>query len=144
MSGWGGWRVASCCLVVAGLLAGCGDGRPKRYPVSGRVLIDGQPLEVGFIRLIADDARPSYGHLGPGGRFALTCYEGKDGSVPGTHRVVVTAVGLLEDGQSRRWFAPKKYADPSTTDVTVSIDGPTDSLEINLTWDGGAPFVERD
>jgi hypothetical protein len=27
--------------------------------------------------------------------------------------------------------------------LTIDIDGPTDALVINLSWDGGKPFIEN-
>ncbi len=129
-------------LLLAGAAAGCGDGRPRRVPVSGRVLIDGKPLTLGYIRFVPDEGRPSGGDLGPDGRFRLTCYDGYDGAVVGTHRVEVAAREILGT-DTLRWHAPKKYLQFDTSDVSVEIAGATDALQIDLTWDGGAPFSER-
>lgn len=129
-------------LAAAVLLAGCGDYRPERVPVSGRVVIDGQPLEHGFVRFIAAKDRPSVAELGPDGRFELTCFTQKDGSVLGKHIVTVTAAESLGP-QAQKWHAPKRYADPATSDLSVTIDGPTEDLLLELTWGGGKPFVER-
>ena len=30
-----------------------------------------------------------------------------------------------------------------TSGLTCEISGPTDALTINLTWDGGKPFIEH-
>lgn len=124
------------------LLAGCGDGRPERVAVSGRVLIDGQPVEHGTIRFIAPNDRPAVGELGPDGRFELSCFANSDGSVRGTHTVTVTAVETLSP-QSLKWHAPKAYSDPATSGLTATIDGPTDDLTFELTWGGRQPFVEN-
>jgi hypothetical protein len=35
--------------------------------------------------------------------------------------------------------APKKYTEPDTVDITE----PTDSLVIELSWEGGQPFIEN-
>jgi hypothetical protein len=72
----------------------------------------------------------------------LTCFGGDDGSVLGTHRVTVTAVESLGPNR-QRWHAPKKYADLETSPLEVEIDGPTEDLRIELSWDGGEPFVEN-
>lgn len=123
--------------------SGCGDGRPKRVPVSGQVLIDGKPLTWGFVRLLPENGRPATGEIGPDGRFTLTTFEDGDGAVLGTHDVIVLANEQLSE-TTRRWHAPKKYTNAATSGLTQTIDGPTDSLVINLTWDGGHPFTERD
>jgi hypothetical protein len=45
-------------------------------------------------------------------------------------------------GTSQRWLAPKKYADYSTSGLEVDVKAATNSVRLDLTWDGGAPFVE--
>jgi len=124
------------------LSAGCSDGRPTRVPVAGKVLIDGKPLALGYIRFIPDGARASGGEIGPDGRFVLTCYDGTDGAVIGTHRIEVTACEVINPN-TRRWHVPKKYGKHDTSGLSVEVKEPTDSLVIDLSWDGGAPFIER-
>src|SRR5689334_20776074 len=72
------------------LVAGCSDGRPRRVPVSGQILIDGKPLTFGDLQFVTDGARPSYGKVDSNGHFTLTCYDGNDGVVPGLHRVGIS------------------------------------------------------
>ena len=128
-------------LVIA-LVAGCGDGRPSRVPVSGRVLIDGQPLESGNIRVHAAANRAASGKIEADGRFTLSTYEFGDGVVVGQHPVTVTGSKLL-NSQTMRWYAPKKYASGESSGLTLDISEPTDAAEINLSWEGGKPFDER-
>ena len=127
---------------MAAVLTGCGDGRPERVPVSGRVLIDGKPLKYGSVMLVPEGARPSTGRLDEQGRFTLSCYDRNDGVVRGRHRVAVTAAEPLGENACR-WLAPPKYSDHRTSGLQVEIDAPTDSLCIDLTWSGGAPYVEK-
>ena len=61
-------------IVSALFAAGCGEDRPDRVQVSGQVLIDGQPLTCGFVRIMPENARPSTGAIGPDGRFKLTTF----------------------------------------------------------------------
>lgn len=122
-------------------VVGC-DDRPRRVAASGRVLIDGKPLEYGFVQVVPEGDRPAIGQLGPGGRFTLTTFDENDGVVPGTHPVAVIAMESI-DAVSQRWHAPKKYMSHETSGLTITVEEPTDSLEINLSWEGGQPFVER-
>jgi hypothetical protein len=125
--------------------AGCSDGRPKRVPVSGQVLIDGQPVESGYIRVLPEEARAATSALGTGGRFTLKTYEEGDGCVPGTHCVTVIAVKSL-NSTTKKWFAPKKYANRGMSGLTIEVNGPRDDVEIHLTWKGSGhdqPFIER-
>jgi hypothetical protein len=129
-------------FTTAIFLVGCGGGRPSRVPVSGEVYIDGKPLAAGTVMLVPKGARPSSGAIDAQGHFTLTCYDGKDGAVPGKHAVAVVGMQQI-DAKSQRWLAPQKYADHRTSGLEATIDGATDSLRIDLTWAGGAPFVEK-
>lgn len=131
----------SVFLLTLIVVFGCSDGRPPRVLVSGNVVIDGQPLKCGSVRFIPAGARPSRGSLDQNGRFTLTCFDPNDGVVLGTHRVEVA--GCEELGPSKVfWHAPQKYADANTSGIAKEISGPTDSLLIELTWDGGKPFLQ--
>ena len=80
--------------------------------------------------------------LGPGGRFTLSTFKDGDGCVLGKHRVAVIS-REIKSPTSQLWHAPKKYIRPDTSGLEVDVSGPTDNLEINLTWDGGKPFLEQ-
>jgi hypothetical protein len=134
---------AACALLILGALAGCGDGRPQRVPVSGQVLIDGKPLTHGYVQFAPGDTRASTGALDANGRFTLTCYELGDGAVTGKHKVTVMAQEPIGQ-ETIKWHAPKKYANVATSGLEQEITGPTDSLTIELTWGGEkGPLVER-
>jgi hypothetical protein len=125
--------------------AGCGDGRPKRVPVSGRVLIDGQPLSVGTVQVVPHGNRPASGVLDKDGHFVLTTFEKDDGCVLGRHRVAVIAHKNLGP-TALQWFAPKKYMSIATSGLKIEVNGPRNNLEIHLTWKGSGhkqPFVEH-
>lgn len=128
--------------MISLLLAGCGDGRPERVKVSGRVLIDGKPLSYGTIRFVPEGARPSYARIGQDGSFTLTCFGDEDGIIPGTHRVEINAGEALSETKVK-WHAPGKYASYKTSGITETIEKSTDSLTIELSWDGKEPYVQR-
>lgn len=116
-------------------LAGCGDGGPKIVPVSGTVTLDGQPLTYGHVQVMPAGWRPASGRLDGSGRFTLTTTAPNDGCAVGTHPVVVLAGESLTP-ETMKWHAPSKYADVSTSNLTVTISGPTDDLKIELKSDG--------
>lgn len=134
-------RFTVLCLIAT--LVGCGEGRPHRVPVSGRVTIDGKPLTHGIVRFVPQNDRPSGGVLDSEGRFTLTCFDPGDGAVLGLHRVAVAGDERL-NATRVRWHAPPKYASHIQSGLTQEITGPTDSVHIELTWDGGKEFVEID
>lgn len=135
-------RRAWFVIVSALVAAGCGDDRPDRVPVSGQVLIDGQPLTCGFVRVMPVNARPATGTIGPDGRFTLTSFGQQDGCVPGKHPAMVLAVESV-GANAQRWHAPKEYGNVATSGLEVEITGPTDALRIELSWKGGQPFEEK-
>lgn len=129
-------------VMAASVVAmGCGDGRPQRLPVSGIVKIDGVPVTKGFITFVPDNGRSASGDIDSQGRFTLSSYKPGDGVIQGTHNVEIIAREAVTE-TTARWHAPKKYTDHKTSGITVEIDEPTSDVEINLTWDGGKPFIE--
>lgn len=121
-------------------LSGC-DSRPGRVPVSGKVVIDGQPLTKGFVTVVPADGRPATGQIQSDGTFRLTTFDENDGCLKGTHPVTVLSNEQITPTRMK-WLAPKKYADVATTDRTVTIDKARDDLVIELSWGGGKPYVE--
>lgn len=123
-------------LIATALLAGCGDGRPKVVKTSGQVLLNGEPLTFqgdGFVQVIPQDSRAATGKINPNdGTFTLTSFEEGDGVVQGKHPVTVI-VNALGPGGSAVGLLPAEYGDISTSNLTVTIDQPTDSLKIELT-----------
>ena len=130
-------------ILLAVLLVSCGckDNRPVRVPVSGQILIDGEPVEHGFVQVIPENDRAATGKLGAQGRFQLTTFEPNDGCVKGKHRVAVIAV-QSDSPTSQTWLAPQEYADVETSGLEVEIKGPTKDLTIELNWDGKSPVTQ--
>jgi hypothetical protein len=129
--------VATCGFVA---LAGC-DHHPTRVPVSGLVLIDGQPLGKGNIKFVPEIGRPSAGKIGEDGKFTLTCYDGNDGALLGKHRVQVASNRIISDSKIE-WFAPPEYADFRTSGIEIEISKPVDDLKIELKWgDKKGPYI---
>jgi hypothetical protein len=124
-------------------LTGCGDHGSRCVPVAGRVLIDGEPLTYGQVRFIPATGRASYAKLDQNGRFTLSCFDQDDGAILGNHQIAVYANEQISPSKML-WHAPKKYANPTTSHLVQTIDQPTTSVVVNLTWEGGKAFVEID
>lgn len=138
--------LAAKAMVVAVIMAsliGCGDDRGI-VPVSGTVTIDGKPVPEGDICLYPDGTRMAVGKI-ENGQFSLTSFQLNDGAPKGTHSATINANEYISDRECK-WLAPKRYAERATSDLSVSIDGPTDDLKIDLTWEGSkkkGPYVEK-
>ena len=134
----------SLTLTVLLFAGGC-DSRPTRVQVSGKVLIDGEPLKYGAVDFVPEKGRQASGILDTNGNFTLTCFEPGDGALIGKHEIQILAGDAIND-TTTKWYAPKKYADRRTSGLVQEIKDPTDSLVINLTWKGNTPdkpFTER-
>lgn len=82
--------------------------------------------------------------LDENGRFTLTTYDQDqegDGVAPGTHKVGVTAFENVGPNKVK-WHAPKKYIDPATSGLSITVTQDTTDAVINLTWGGDTPFME--
>lgn len=140
---WNRTTAIVAALMVVSATFGCGDGRPKRVPVSGQVLIDGKPLAHGYVQFAHPDSRASTGGLDANGHFVLTCYEMGDGAITGKHKIAVMSQEAIGQ-ETIKWHAPKKYATAATSGLEQEITGPTDAVKIELTWGGQkGPIVER-
>lgn len=135
-------QLCACTIAAALMLSGCSDGLPERVPVAGTLTIDGKPLSGAFVNFYPASGRPSNGRTDESGRFVLGCFEDADGAQVGNHEVSVIAVQEINPN-TMKWFAPKKYANISTAGLAFSVNEPIEDLKIELTWDGGKPFVER-
>ncbi len=134
-------RYASLAVTVAVLLIcllttfGDSDDRPERVPVSGRVLIDDEPLTAGTIIFIPEDGvHSSIGTIDKTGHFTLTCYDGDDGAVLGMHRMEVVLTETLDE-DAPPWLVPEKYTNHQTSKLAAEITKPTRDLIVRLQTD---------
>jgi hypothetical protein len=130
-------------MVALATVAGC-NRNPLRVAVSGHVLIDGEPLKYGQVVFVPKGGRPSTADLDENGHFTLTSFDPDDGAAQGVHQIAVYANEQLDDTRTK-WHAPRKYSFYNSSGLTQEIDGPTESLVINLTWKGdqqGKPYIE--
>lgn len=128
--------VALCTLLAAG---GCDGAKSDRVPISGVVMIDGQPLTYGTIRLLPiGEGRPAFSNIDPQGKFDF----GAEGVKLGANRVEV--IGLEQLGNTGyKQHAPHKYANAATSGLEENIQGANNNLVIQLTWGGEQPQIIR-
>lgn len=90
--------LATCGVVI---IASCSsdDGLGQRYPVSGMVTYNGNPLEKGAISFVPEDPK-GIGATGiiENGSYALSTRGENDGARPGQYKVTITA---KEDATAR-------------------------------------------
>ena len=128
-------------MVVGVLLLGCTETQ-KMVPVSGTVLVDGEPLTMGTIRFVPEAGRPVSSAILEDGSFQLAVSSvGQqlpiDGIPLGSYRIAVSASEILnEEANSIHWHAPSHYADFRTSGLEANIDGSTENLLVELSWEG--------
>ena len=130
----------SACLVVA-IFVGCSN-EPPRYPVAGKVLIDGEPVPTGSIQFVPAAGRPIASKIGEDGSFRLagmntSQQSGSRGVEAGIYQIGVSASEIVDEdeGEIIRHI-PGRYADFRTSELLVEITEPNESMVIELTWDG--------
>lgn len=134
-------RFTKICLVSAAFAAGCGDG-VTRYPVSGRILIDGEPLAYGYIKVFPQGARPASSLIDQDGRFSLMTSGVGEGVPVGNHPIEVSGRESL-DAYTIKWHAPVKYSKRGQSGLTINVVGATSDEVVELSWDGKEPFVKN-
>ncbi len=138
---------AICLLLTCLYSLGCGESKPERVPVSGKVLIDGKPLNKGVIRFVPEQGRPSSSAILSDGTFDVASTTlGDDpiqiGVFPGHYKIEVSASEAINE-ETIRWHAPKKYSNFRSSGLEIDIHKPSDNLIVELTWDGlEGPIVE--
>jgi hypothetical protein len=127
-------------LLVAG---GC-EPPDQRVAVSGQVLIDGEPLTKGTIRFVPASGRPASSRILEDGNFRVATKSlSKPGTevvglVPGTYRIAVSATEYLSEAEDAevRWLVPPHYGNFRTSGLEADIQGPNESMTVELTWEG--------
>lgn len=140
---------------------GCGGAdRPSLVKVSGKVLLDGKPVEgatVVFKRENPDPKyrRPSRAMTNAQGEFTPGTYDSADGIPPGKYKVGVMKMEYVDKPANFneenpaatpakiRWLVPKPVSDPEKSGLVVEVtsSGITPS-EIKLETGGAPPVVE--
>ncbi len=102
-------RTCSALFLLACLtLAGCPDGRPQRYQLSGKITFDGKPVPAGWI-IFTPESGPGASANIENGRYETPP---GFGSIGGMHTIEVVAFGAS--------VAPKSN-NPSDTSATQKV-----------------------
>lgn len=140
-------RRAAGAGLVCGLLAlaGCGGG-PVLAPVTGKVTLDGKPLDRIAIEFHPDGEGPrSTATTGADGTFTLQTDTGRPGAVVGTHKVVLRDLSLFPDrpisrdelnqdfSKGKKARIKSDFGDRAKTTVTKTVEnGKANDITIEL------------
>jgi hypothetical protein len=128
-----------CLLLFLG--GGCsGSSRsdgPAVYPVSGRVLLNGEPVARATLAFqpLNDDGKPGIALTDNGGYFNSQTFEKGDGLIAGRYRVSIRKTFLVDrsgnivelvtddgGGLAEKNFLPDRYAEFSTSGIEVEVE----------------------
>jgi hypothetical protein len=126
------WARVGLVLASCALLSGCGGGNELGLvPVSGKILVDGQPLTnvpQGGVSFFADQAKGNNTmHIPTGIIDAEGNYElitgGEKGAPVGAYKVLVNAYeNTVDEGPVEpRFMLEAKYYDLTRTDLLVEV-----------------------
>ena len=146
-------RVFLGVVLLASLLAplGCGESKPKQYPVSGKVIVEGKPLaDVGifFVPAIGGDKAQNFsGKTGSDGSYSLSdSADQSSGALPGKYKVVLALAG---DAFQKQMMAsmtapgqggppqittpfPKEYQSAETSPKEVEVKAESNTIDITI------------
>ncbi len=111
----------------------CGCGGPSGTDVKGKVRWKGQPLPRGTITFFGDSDTKAIA-IGSDGAFACQLQ-------PGDYRAAVLALPEIPPGAKETDPMPPddigldpKYAMPTTSGITATVDGTTVTFQVNDAW----------
>jgi hypothetical protein len=138
------WRVTGLWATLALSLAGCGG--PYTGAVSGKVTYQGKPLPGGLVTFVHPDGRIGQGQIQEDGTYSVPKAPGGDVKV--TVRTVppipampaaIRLPGGVGGGKSETVYPagkytpiPKKYADVSTSGLSLTVRRGSQEFDINL------------
>lgn len=130
------WCAAPIALAWIGLGCSRGDGF-KTYPVTGRVIVNGEPASGAFLVFHPVAAATGIGNkptaqVKPDGTFELTTVEGGDGAPSGDYAVTLEWRKLIQAGGEPvpgPNIVPQDYSLPQTTPLKVTVKEDANQLE---------------
>lgn len=125
--------IACTAIGLVSALAGCGGNSAELIPVTGQVLLDGEPLTTGAVITTPEKGRGAQGQIDENGNFELTTRDLGAGAVVGHHSVAVVAHEELGQGgpeSPKRPLVPEKYMNPQTSGLSLDVQAGETSKEV--------------
>jgi hypothetical protein len=127
------WCAPGLILFWAALaVTGCGDGKIARYPVQGKIAVDGKPAEGALVIFCPVEGPPElmrerpYGRTDAQGVYELRTLEPGDGAPAGNYNVMVRWIGGAESrsddrNQSGGDRLNGRYTDPAKSGLSYTV-----------------------
>jgi hypothetical protein len=114
------------------LQIGCGPEGPTKYPVSGRVTVNGQPAQYVRVQFLHTDQtlpgnlKMPVGMTDAAGQYQLSTSGQNDGAVPGQYTIVLEWMSANDLGAFDKFAG--KFADPATSSFRATVEPKTNEL----------------
>ena len=115
---------ASACLLLVAALSGCENEGEGVVPVTGVVLLDGEPLTTGAVVTTPEKGPGARGVIAGDGTFALQTRGVGEGALQGVHHVAVIARAASEVGNPEarsRSLIPEQYSNPYSSGIVLDV-----------------------
>jgi len=161
---WVSPRLAASITGIALMIVlGCGGGGdefPKRYPVTGKVILNGKPATKGSVTFSPVDAangRAAGGEIQPNGTYRLTTVTPGDGALPGKYLVSISGFEIdreyvrsklkqgvdprelnligetkYDEQAPKKYHVPPKYMDASKSGLTAEVKPESNVIDFTL------------
>lgn len=132
--------MAAAALALLAPVVGCSH-RPTLVPVSGRVTLDGRPLEFGSVMIQPQAGPAARGTIGPSGEFTAGTFAAGDGAIAGPATVRVACYEQQRPGAAAtegertlgKSLIPERYTQFETSGLEATVEPGMPPLEIALT-----------
>ena len=94
--------------------------------------MDGDPVGNATIVFYPTDARSSSGFTDATGNYELSQTRDRMGAAIGTHKVTITQDASDLEENVKRVKLPRKYGNQKTTDLTKTVEGGSNEINIEL------------
>jgi len=129
---------APLLIAVCGV-AGCGPRTPPTIKVSGRVVLDGQPLaNAAVVFQPQAGGRAAYGVTNGDGLFVMTTFQHRDGAIPGLHAVTVVCSEAVSP-ETTVWKSPEIYSFFDQSGLAADVSPQSTSFTFELSSKAPAP-----
>lgn len=132
-----------CCVCLLAFIlvapVGCSE-QSQRYPIAGKILIDGEPVTKGSIQFVPDTGRPFASKIASDGSFrlveaSLSSNNLREGITPGKYRIGISSQDMIDEDKVHNHI-PLHYADYRKSELEVEVNAPNEDMVIKLTWEG--------
>lgn len=133
------FATSTLTLLLITVVVGCGGAeQAKVVQVTGKVMLDGQPMKFGTVTFQPSKGQPASGEIKSNGEFALSTYRPGDGAAVGRHKVKITSYSSQDPAAEKSAGSSESLGESLIPDRYTRFD--TSGLEVAVLAGGNKPF----